>query len=63
MSTTKEMFLEQHGGDRSDKWCVEFIDGSSGTYKHVYGGAEQLAVMVNWPEVKVSDGEVCAGSI
>ena len=48
----REMFLDEHGHDNSDKWGVEYKDGTDRTFKHVYGGAKQLAEMVDWENVK-----------
>ena len=54
----KQKFLDEHGSSLSDKWGVEFKDGTCRTYKHVYGGAVELADQVNWDAVAIVDGEL-----
>jgi len=57
-TNNKQVFLNEHGSSRSDKWSVEFKNGTCRTYKHVYGGAEELAEQVNWDAVAIVDGEL-----
>ena len=58
----KELFIEQEGHDRSDKWFVQYTDGSHQVFKHIYGGAMELVDMVEWEKVKVEDGEIYASA-
>ena len=60
----KQLFIDQHGNSNGDKWCVEYIDGSYEDFKHVYGGAMDLADMVEWDKVAIDiDGDLMIGEI
>ena len=57
------MFINQCGNDQSDKWGVDFKDGSYKTFKHIAGGAMQLADMVNWENVAIDEDGLMVGSV
>ena len=63
MKATKKMFLKQNSGVHSDKWAVEYTDGTERIFKNLEGGAEQLATIVDWEKVKVVAGKVIAFDI
>jgi len=61
----RESFLNSYGHSNCDKWCVEFKDGSYQDYKHIQGGARELAEMIDWEEVGYDpiDGEIYIGAL
>ena len=59
----KQMFIDQCGNDLSDKWGVEFKDGSFKIFKHISGGAMQLADMINWDSVAIDEDGLSVGSV
>ena len=60
---TKEMFMDQFGHIDSDKWCITFKNGSEKVFKHLYGGASDLAGAVDWAAVAIVDGDLQVGDI
>jgi len=54
----KAWFLNEYSWSNGDKWVAINDDDSEQKLKHVYGGAVQVANMINWELVKVaSDNE------
>lgn len=53
----KAKFLEEYSGNKNDKWAAVNVDGSEQVFKHVHGGADQVAGFIDWEKVRVVEND------